>query len=77
MENFNQNKTMNTIEPSNSNSKSFSARVQAKSGTSSRTGKPYEFLEVILSTEYGDVPLTVWNSDRAYLVLKMLTTQSH
>ena len=74
MENSNLNKTMNTSVPFNSSSKSFSARVQVKSGTSSRTGKPYEFVQVILSTEYGDVPLTVWGSDRAFLVLKMLVS---
>lgn len=67
---------MNTSAQSNSSLKSFTARVQCKAGVSSRTGKPYEFVQVILSTEYGDVPLTVWCSDRAFLVLKLLASNS-
>lgn len=67
----NNNSMTNTTAASNSNLKTFTCNLAKVEGIS-KAGKPYEYIRVTVRTAMGDIPLTVWSSDRSYLALEMV-----
>lgn len=65
------NSMTNTSTASNSNFKTFTCSLAKVEGIS-KAGRPYEYIRVTVRTAMGDIPLTVWSSDRSYLALEMV-----
>lgn len=45
------------------------ATIEKKEGISKKTGKNYRMIVLNVETEYGDVPITIFESDKAFFPL--------